>query len=129
MHYLSEDDILYLHSIAIDEIGGLHGIRDHHAVLSLAGLPRQSFSGQELYPTLFDKAAVYARSISMNHPFLDGNKRTGMLAAGVFLEHNGYKVIVREGGVARFALRIVKQKLDIKEISAWLKKHSRKINQ
>ena len=86
MKYLTKEQILIIHSIIIDETGGMHGVRDHNAVLSVEALPRQKLFGKELYPTIFLKATVYTRNIIMNHFFIDGNKRTGMTAASVFLE-------------------------------------------
>ena len=127
MKYLSVEQILLIHSIIIDETGGLHGIRDRDALLSLEGLPRQKFGGKELYVGVFQKAAVYACNIVMGHPFVDGNKRTGMVAASIFLEINGYKISVKHGEIEKFALRIVKRRLDIEKIVDWLKKNSRKI--
>lgn len=126
MRYLSAEDILQIHSAILDETGGMHGLRDRHAILSLENAPKQKVFGKELYPTVFLKAALYARDIVMNHPFLDGNKRTGMSCAIVFLEDNGYVFTIREGGVEKFALEIVKEKLDPKSISLWLKKYSKK---
>lgn len=126
MKYLSKEQILLIHSLAVDETGGAHGVRDLHAVLSLEELPRQKVFGKELYPTAFEKAALYARNIIMNHPFIDGNKRTGMTAAAVFLENNGYEFIAEEGEIERFALRVISEKLDIKAIAAWLKRHAGK---
>lgn len=111
----------------IDETGGSHGIRDYNAILSLESLPKQAVFGQELYPTLFLKAAVYARNMIMSHPFIDGNKRTGMTLASVFLENNGYKVKAKEAVIEKFALKIVKEKLDLEEIAKFLKQHSWKI--
>lgn len=127
MTYLTAGQILLIHSLAIDETGGSHGVRDHHAVLSIEAMVKQQVFGKELYPTIFAKAAVYARGIILNHPFLDGNKRTGMIAASVFLENNGYRPAVREGGVEQFALKIATEKLDAETIAAWLERHSQKI--
>ncbi len=127
MDYLSKEDILQIHSIAIDETGGLHGVRDHVAILSLENAPKQKVFGKELYPTIFLKAAIYARDIIMNHPFLDGNKRTGMVAASVFLENNGYEVAAREGEIEKFALKIIADKLSVGAIAAWFKKHSKRL--
>lgn len=126
MKYLSSEDILQIHSVVIDETGGMHGVRDMHIVLSLENSPRQAVFGKELYPDVFDKAAVYAMNIISNHPFIDGNKRTGMTAAFVFLEDNGFIAKANEGEIEKFALAIIKEKLEIKEIAVWLKKHSRK---
>lgn len=124
---MSAEDILQIHSMVIDETGGLHGVRNHHAVLSLENTPRQKVFGKELYPTVFLKVAVYIRDLLMNHPFLDGNKRTGMTSASVFLENNGYVIKVENGGIEKFALRVINERLDLEAISAWVKKYSRKI--
>src|SRR3990167_7902774 len=125
MQYLSAADVLEIHSIVIDETGGSHGIRDQGAVASLEDLPRKSAFGNELYPTLFLKAAVYVRNIIFSHPFIDGNKRTALSAAAVFLELNGRRIIVEEGEIEKFALSIIAQKMDLQNIAEWLEKHSK----
>lgn len=127
MHYLTKDQILFIHSLIIDETSGSHGVRDLHAILSLEKSPAQSVFGKELYPTIFEKAALYVRDIIMNHPFVDGNKRTGVTAASVFLENNGYEIIAHEGEFEKFALRIVSERLEIAAIAQWFKTRSRKI--
>ncbi|MBI2635433.1 MAG: type II toxin-antitoxin system death-on-curing family toxin [Parcubacteria group bacterium] len=127
MIYLSRRELLLIHSIIIDETGGPHGVRDYHVIAVLGDLPRQKFGGQELYKTIFIKAALYARNIIAGHPFVDGNKRTGMTAASVFLESNGYQIIAKKGEIEKFALKIVREKLDLEEIAKWLKKHSKKL--
>ena len=106
---------------------GSHGVRDHNALLSSEGLPRQVVFGKELYDSLYLKAAVHAHSILMNHPFVDGNKRTGMIVAAVFLEDNGYRVIAPRGFIAKFALQIIEAHLSIQQIAEWLKKHSKAV--
>ena len=124
---MSAEEIIQIHSMVVDETGGSHGVRDHNAILSLENTPRQEVFGKELYPTIFLKAAVYIRNILMNHPFIDGNKRTGMTSASVFLEDNGYIITIVEGGVEKFALRVVNERLNLADISTWLKKYSKKI--
>lgn len=114
--------------MVIDETGGLHGVRDSHALLMLENLPRQKAFGKELYAGAFKKAAVYARTIIDSHPFLDGNKRTAMLSAGTFLEDNGYVIVAGEGEIERLAIEIVTKKYDLDAIAGWFRKHSRKIN-
>ena len=126
MNYLTLEQILLVHSIVIDETGGMHGVRDHHAILSFVQAPRQIVFGKELYPTIFLKAAVYVRNIIMHHAFLDGNKRTSMTAAIVFLENNECNFTAREGEIEKFALKVVEKKLTVETIAAWLEKHSRK---
>jgi len=123
--YLSADDLLRIHERVVEETGGSHGVRDEHAILTLEDLPKQSAFGKELYPTLFIKAALYVRNIITAHPFVDGNKRTAMTAAGVFLQLNGFCISVKEGGVETFALSVISEKKDLESIAAWLKKHSK----
>lgn len=112
--------------MVVDETGGSHGVRDYHAILSLEHSSKQKVFEKELFPTIFLKAAVYIRDILMSHPFIDGNKRTGMTSAVVFIENNGYFVEVPKGGIENFAVRVVTEKLDLETIATWLKKHSRK---
>ena len=126
MVFLTKERILLIHSMIIDETSGSHGVRDYHAILSLEELPKQKAFGEELYPTIFLKSAVYARNIITGHPFIDGNKRTGMTAALVFIEANGYKIIAERGEIEKFALRIIEHKLQLESIAAWFKKHSQK---
>ena len=125
--YLTAERILQIHSMLIDETGGSHGLRDHNAILSVEQMPQQAVFGKELYPGVFLKAAVYARTIIMNHPFIDGNKRTGMAASIVFLERNGYMSIAKDGEIEEFALKVVTEKLSLGIIANWFKKHSKKI--
>lgn len=123
--YLTPEDIVIIHGFIIRDVGGLDGIRDHHALASAANLAAQRVFGKDLYADVFAKAAVYARSIIMNHPFLDGNKRTGITSAGSFLFLNGYSLICKKGEIEKMAIRIVVKGLDIEAIALWLKKHSK----
>ena len=127
LRYFSEEDILIIHNRIIDDIGGLHGIRDLNAIQSVAGQPKQVVFGRELYKTVFLKAAVYARNIIAHHPFLDGNKRTGITAASVFLSDNGLRIDAEEGEFYSLALHIVEDKWEYKEIAKWFESHTAKI--
>ena len=118
---------MHIHSMVVEETGGMHGVRDMKGLMGAAEAPRQAVFGKELYPTVYLKAAAYARNIIMGHFFLDGNKRTGMTSTFVFLEDNGYLASLKEGEIEAFALDIVKKKLDIEAIAVWIKKHTKKI--
>jgi|SRR3989344_237031 len=124
--YLTSEDILLIHSIIIDETGGSHGVRDRQALATLGALPQQIAFGKELYPTLFIKAAVYVRGVISAHPFIDGNKRTAMAVADVFLQRNGLRIVTAKGGVEAFALLIISEKLALEDIAVWLKKNSKR---
>ena len=127
MEYLTTEDILRIHSATIDETGGSHGVREHGALATLEALPKQGAFGSELYATVFDKAAVYARNIILGHPFIDGNKRTAMATADVFLQLNGYRITVAKGGIESFALSIIENKMPLNQIAQWLKRNSKRI--
>ena len=126
MRYLSYDEILFIHSVVVDETGGSHGVRDQGALLALEALPKQSAFGKEMYPTVFEKAALYIRNIIFSHPFIDGNKRSAMTSAAVFLEDNGYHIVVNKGEIEAFALSVIADHLELANIAALLQKNSKK---
>ncbi len=126
MDYLTAEEILFLHFKVIDDFGGSHGVREESRLLSLAEVPRQEVFGAEQYPGVHEKAAVYMRNIIGDHPFSDGNKRTGTVAAGVFLGRNGIKLTAKPKELEDFAVQIAVGCLDIPVIAAWLKAHSKK---
>ena len=127
MKYLSVEDILLIHSAVVDETGGSHGVRDMNALLTMEALPQQAMFGNELYETIWKKSATYVRTIIFNHPFIDGNKRSAMACADMFLQFNGYEIKVKKGGVETFALSVIEKRLDIAEIAVWFKENSRKV--
>jgi death-on-curing protein len=124
--YLESEDILLIHSAVVDETGGSHGVRDLGRVEAVADHPRQKVFGKELMESLFEKAASYTFDIINHHPFVDGNKRTGMSAAAVFLELNGFILKSHEGSVEEMAVKIITSKLDISAIAGWFEENSRK---
>lgn len=127
MKYVDAEEILLIHHQLIERYGGSHGTRDLERVRSAAIAPAQAVFGGEQYKNVFEKAAVYARNIIADHPFYDGNKRTGMAAAIIFLKRNGYSFKVKKGEIEDFAVHIATKKPEIAAVAAWLKKHSKKI--
>ncbi|MDO8561879.1 MAG: type II toxin-antitoxin system death-on-curing family toxin [bacterium] len=126
MQYLTASQILLIHSMLIDEYGGSHGVRDRNLLASLEHAPAQTAFGKELFPTIFLKSALYARNIITGHPFLDGNKRTGITCAAIFLENNGYIFTAKEGELEQHAILIAREKPALLEIASWLKMHSKR---
>ncbi len=110
--------------MVLEESGGSHGVRDEHAIKNLAQAPRQSFGGQDMYPLVFEKAAVYVRNILFEHPFVDGNKRTGITVAFTFLNLSGYEATAKKGEIEQFAVQVIEQRLDIAAVADWLKRHT-----
>ncbi|MBI1961202.1 MAG: type II toxin-antitoxin system death-on-curing family toxin [Parcubacteria group bacterium] len=124
MKYLSGEDILVIHSEIIDATGGTHGLRDTGLFLSIIDRPKVSFGGQEMYATVFAKAAVYLEALARYHVFLDGNKRTALAASARFLFLNGYKLAPTNKAAEDFMLRVVEDELGLEEIVFWLKKNT-----
>lgn len=121
MRYLTAEQILFIHARLVVETGGSHGVRDLSSLLSAVGRPQASFDDQDLYLDLFTKAAALMDSLINNHPFLDGNKRTGVAATAIMLRINGYHLQVPSFEMAKFTLEVAQSLHTIDEISAWLK--------
>ncbi len=126
MTYLTAQELLVLHARIIDETGGLHGVRDVGLLVSAVERPKMRFGRKELYRGVFAKAACYFESIVRNHVFLDGNKRTAVVAAARFLAMNGYELVAANRGVVLFTLRAATGRVELQAIAAWLKRHSRR---
>ena len=122
--YLTIHQILFIHARLINETGGSHGLRDLGALEAASARPQATFADQELYPGLFNKAAALLDSLVNNHPFVDGNKRTGITAAGLFLQQNGYRLTATNPELEAFTLGVATQRQDITELAAWIQAHS-----
>ena len=88
--FLSLEDVIEIHADQIQRYGGSLGIRDVGLLHSALGMPEAGVGDQYLHAGLFEMAAAYLYHIVQNHPFIDGNKRTGTMAAFVFLKLNGF---------------------------------------
>ena len=120
MIYLTAQQVLFLHARLVTETGGSHGVRDINLLLSAMGRPQASFDDQDLYPDLFTKAAALMDSLIRNHPFVDGNKRTGISAAGLFLRINGYRLYLSNIELEKFTIEVAQSKYPVEEIAVWL---------
>lgn len=123
MIHLTEEQIFKIHSQMIAKTGGSDGVRDKGLLDSALNTPFQTFGGTELYPDIMLKAAVLCRSIVCNHPFIDGNKRTGVQAMLVFLEINHILIEYTQADLIEFGLSVASGKYGIDEIFQWLTKH------
>ena len=120
IRYIAEEELLLTHFKLIERYGGSRGVRDLARIKSVIAAPKQEVFGAEQYPDLFEKAAVYARNIIGDHPFVDGNKRTGVTVAVMFLVKNGKGFSARKGELEDFAIQVATEHLDITAIAAWL---------
>jgi len=124
MKRLSVPQIVMMHSVLIKETGGMDGIRDESLLESAVNAPFQTYEGKYLYKSLEAKAARLGYSIIKNHPFVDGNKRIGMLAMMVFLELNGTCLTCTDQDIVETGLRIAAGDMDDKELLEWILRHN-----
>ena len=125
---LTLEQILQLHALVLVKDGGADGVRDVGRLEAAVSTQHQVVFGEELYATVFAKAAALIRGIIGDHPFTDGNKRTAMLAGLTLLEVNGYNFIAQRGELENFAVRVATDHLDIDAIADWLERHSRDVS-
>jgi len=123
-HYLTPEQVLFLHSRLIAETGGGHGIRDLGMLLSALGRPQATFDEKDLYPDLLVKATVLMDSLVRNHPFVDGNRRTAITAVGIFLRINGFRLVVDNNEMVWFTLACAQSQPSLDEITDWFRQYS-----
>jgi death-on-curing protein len=126
MNYLNIHQVLAIYEEVINQTGGAEGIRDVGLLESAIARPQGGFEREEFYPDVFSKTAALGHSIINNHPFVDGNKRTGYAAMRLFLNINGYDLKASFEKKYNFVMEIA-QGMEEETIARWLKKHSRKI--
>lgn len=119
------DEVVAIHFRITEKIGGSQGVRDWDLVASAIGRPQATFGGQDLYPDIFTKAAALIQSLSGNHPFVDGNKRTALATLEYFLHLNGIEIKATQKEKVELTLWTENEKPSLEEISSWLRKHSK----
>ncbi len=119
------DDILKLHKYSIQKYGGSKGLRDSGLLESAIARPFQTFGGEDLYPSVIEKAAALGESLIINHPFVDGNKRTGAVAMVALLEDDGLVFSADDEDFYHFVISISTGEKKFDEIVEWLKEDTR----
>jgi death-on-curing protein len=109
-----------MHDAFIEKFGGLKGIRDVNLLLSAIETPKAAMFGEDLYPTVYDKAAAYLFHIVQNHPFNDANKRTGFGATYLFLKANGIPILLADEAFENLVIEVAKGKVSKQEIARLL---------
>ena len=121
--FLELSDVMQIHMNLIANYGGANDIRDSNLLESAIEQPRASFGGTYLHAFPFEMAAAYLFHIVMNHPFVDGNKRTGTAAALVFLDINGISVEAIRGQLADLTLNVATGNIGKREITSFFETH------
>jgi len=127
LRYVDIGQVYLIHQLVIKRAGTKASIRDFTLLHSAVERPKATFQGEDLYTTIFDKAAALLQSICLNHPFTDGNKRTAWASAHKFLWDNGYYLRAKRLEAANFMVGVDNEKPELPKISFWLKNHSKKI--
>ena len=121
--FLTLDDVIAIYEDQIERYGGQAGIRDMNALLSAVAMPQATFDGKHLHADIFEMAAAYLFHLVQNHPFVDGNKRAGAVAALVFLDLNGVEVSIDDDRLVEFVLDVAQGRHNKHAIAAFLRKH------
>ncbi len=119
------DEIVAIHFRVTEKTGGSQGVRDWDLLASALGRPQATFGGEDLYPDIFLKAAALIQSLSSNHPFVDGNKRTALTTLEYFLYLNGFILKATQREKVDFTLWAENKKPSLEAISDWIKKHTK----
>lgn len=122
--FLNLAEVLEIHRDQIERYGGDPGLLDLGLLQSAIAMPMATFAGRFLHPDLYAMAAAYLFHLVMDHPFLDGNKRTGTVAALVFLDLNGVAIRASESALEKLVLSVAKGKADKARITTFLREHT-----
>ncbi len=118
--WLNPDEISAVHAGLLSRFGGAGGVRDIGLLEAALQRPVNRFHYEDPSPSLFELAAAYAEAIVGKHPFVDGNKRTGFVAAALFLQSNGYRLVASEESAVERTLALAARAIGESEYAAWL---------
>lgn len=123
--WIEDEVILAIHERQISEHGGLSGLRDRTLLESALAKPK-NIAAYDEQKNIYDLAASYAFGISRNHPFLDGNKRTGFVAMELFLSLNGFTLTADDTSCVLVMLDVAAGDISEDDLAAWIKDNSEK---
>jgi len=117
---IETEEVIKIHKLLIDQFGGSHGVRDERSLNLAINRPFTTFDQQELYPEPIEKAAAILESIVTNHPFIDGNKRTGYVLARLLLFKAGLNIEATQEEKFEMVISVSKGQWKFKQIKDWL---------
>jgi death-on-curing protein len=120
--------VLRAHEISLIKYGGGEGIRDEGGLLAAVARPYATFDQQELYPSAIEKATAIFESLIINHPFIDGNKRTAYILMKAILNEDGLDVMAFDDEKYKMTIAASSSKIRFDEIKLWIEEHLVKIN-
>ena len=116
-NFVSTSMLLSIHARQIERFGGTSGVRDQGLLESALAQPQATFGGQFLHPKISEKAAAYLYHIAMNHPFIDGNKRTAFAVADTFLRLNGWTLNLTDDRAYDLVMQVAQGTMTKEELS------------
>ena len=122
--FLTLAEIIEIHDYQISRFGGAAGVRDIELLKSALGTPSATFGGEYLHPSIIEMAAAYLYHLVENHPFVDGNKRVGAMAALIFLDMNGFEFDASDEDFTAMVLKVASGEMMKSEISLFLRQHT-----
>jgi death-on-curing protein len=122
---LTKQQVLLLHSHLIKATGGTPGLRDEHLLDSALSSPFMTFEGKDLFSSMFQKAARLCYGIAMNHPFVDGNKRTAIHVMLIFLSLNDIELVYNQEELIQTMLSVASGNCSVSELSEWIHSHQK----
>lgn len=119
--FISLSEVQQIHADLISSFGGTPGIRDEGLLESAISQPKATFGNQFLHPTIHEQAAAYLYHITMNHPFIDGNKRTAFAVMDTFIRLNGYFLNLTNAQAYNLVIRLTQRQMSKTELTNYLK--------
>ena len=120
-------EVLFFHTVSVQEYGGSEGVRDLGALKAAVARPWSASFGREHFPTTYEKAAALTESIIQRYPFVDGNKRTGISAGAYLLSAFGYRLTATNEELEEFAVSVATGSFTLAEMARWFEDHSQEI--
>jgi len=120
--WCSKKMVLAMHAETLQQFGGTTGLRDEGRLESALSRPQNRYAFAD--PSLFELAAAYCHGIVRNHPFIDGNKRTGLLTARAFLFRNGYRLDPNEAEMVRVVERVASGEVSEEDLTQWIEQNA-----
>ena len=121
--FISISQVLDIHQDEINSFGGTSGVRDEGLLDSALAQAQATFGGELLHPTIHEQAAAYLYHLAMNHPFIDGNKRTAFAVMDTFITLNAYSLNLSSEQAYNLVIQVVQKEISKEELSAFLELH------
>lgn len=119
-NFITKSTVLSIHTRQIERFGGTPGVRDEGLLESALAQPQATFGGELLHPTIAAQAAAYLYHIAMNHPFIDGNKRSAFAVTDTFLRLNGFSLNLTDDRVYDLVMQVVQGMMTKEQLSTEL---------